>query len=699
MLPDQIARGPVASLIRIIVRSCPIIRCLKRMESSSLNHYAHLAIRVPFILFTGKGREEVVIEAINNGADAYLQKVGEPRSLFAELEHRIVTSVQKHNAEEALLDSESEFRTLFENRPRLNIPRRNRWQGLELQPGRRRYGNATQGGYNRWQCVRHGGLQSNHTHPLSKVDLRANERHSDLANRFPGPSLGRYDTMGGDARLRRQERRTVWGNPDHCQGHHRTKEIEESLRQNNEELNAVIQQLAGAKEEMSRQLEAIILGQDELKREKARSETLVEGLPGIFYIYDAQTMRLMNWNKNHQLLSGYADMEMLGKHVLDWSRPRYAQAVLAWIENCMVDGKASMQVPLLMKDGREVPFLLTATRLDTKDGSFFMGVGIDITERVEVDRHMQDLNRELVEKESRLSKLMEQTFDAIVIHRDGKIVQANDAACKLMGVRSFKEHIGRPVSDFAGPGSEQVIEDRVHYLYFNPGIVAPIIEERFRRLDGKIIDVEVMATSYLEDSKPTVQVVFRDVTERRRLEKEVRDSEEFHRQLMSNLSIGVIVINPMTHLIESANEAATTMFGCPEENIVGQRCNHYLCPGLEGSCPVYDGGIDARNLERTLMCADGRRRPILKTVKKITIHGQEKMLECFMDITEREQAQSALRETNKKLNLLSNITRHDIKNQLMSLRGNLSLFEMKHSEIATIPSLGRQRQRRKGSPP
>jgi signal transduction histidine kinase len=46
-----------------------------------------------------------------------------------------------------------------------------------------------------------------------------------------------------------------------------------------------------------------------------------------------------------------------------------------------------------------------------------------------------------------------------------------------------------------------------------------------------------------------------------------------------------------------------------------------------------------------------------------------------MDITEREQAQSALRETNKKLNLLSNITRHDINNQLIVLTGYLGLME------------------------
>lgn len=44
---------------------------------------------IPFILFTGKGREEIVIKAINNGADFYLQKGGEPEAQFAELAHKI----------------------------------------------------------------------------------------------------------------------------------------------------------------------------------------------------------------------------------------------------------------------------------------------------------------------------------------------------------------------------------------------------------------------------------------------------------------------------------------------------------------------------------------------------------------------------------------------------------------------------------
>ena len=57
---------------------------------------------VPFILFTGRGREEVVIQALNEGADFYLQKGGEPKSQFTELAHKIQSAVSRKKAEEEL---------------------------------------------------------------------------------------------------------------------------------------------------------------------------------------------------------------------------------------------------------------------------------------------------------------------------------------------------------------------------------------------------------------------------------------------------------------------------------------------------------------------------------------------------------------------------------------------------------------------
>ena len=85
---------------------------------------------------------------------------------------------------------------------------------------------------------------------------------------------------------------------------------------------------------------------------------------------------------------------------------------------------------------------MTGRRFVTKDGSFFMGVGIDITDRQELDRQMQELNRELAVKEQRFSRLMERTFDAIFTHSEGNIIQANDAARLLIGAKTIRTMSG-----------------------------------------------------------------------------------------------------------------------------------------------------------------------------------------------------------------------------------------------------------------
>lgn len=77
--------------------------------------------RIPFILYTGRGREDVVIDALNNGADFYLQKGGNPVAQFAELAHKIRRAIRHQEAaealrrsEETLRESENLYRTIFE---------------------------------------------------------------------------------------------------------------------------------------------------------------------------------------------------------------------------------------------------------------------------------------------------------------------------------------------------------------------------------------------------------------------------------------------------------------------------------------------------------------------------------------------------------------------------------------------------------
>lgn len=69
---------------------------------------------IPFILFTGKGREDVVIDAINNGVDFYIQKGGSPRPQFAELSHKIKKSIERKRMLIALHENEERLRFALE---------------------------------------------------------------------------------------------------------------------------------------------------------------------------------------------------------------------------------------------------------------------------------------------------------------------------------------------------------------------------------------------------------------------------------------------------------------------------------------------------------------------------------------------------------------------------------------------------------
>ena len=74
---------------------------------------------IPFIIFTGKGREDVAIEALNSGADFYLQKGGDPRSQFAELGNMIRQAATRRRAEEALRENEQRYRNVVEDQTEL----------------------------------------------------------------------------------------------------------------------------------------------------------------------------------------------------------------------------------------------------------------------------------------------------------------------------------------------------------------------------------------------------------------------------------------------------------------------------------------------------------------------------------------------------------------------------------------------------
>ena len=129
----------------------------------------------------------------------------------------------------------------------------------------------------------------------------------------------------------------------------------------------------------------------------------------------------------------------------------------------------------------------------------------------------------------------------------------------------------------------------------------------------------------------------------------LRESEAQQRILLGNLPTGVVIVDPVTRVIERASDHVAAMFGAPVDHLVGKRCHALLCPASDGACPVCDLGQSVDNSEREMIRADGSRLPILKTVKRIQLNGQEKLLECFVDISNRKRAEETVRTNQRQL--------------------------------------------------
>ncbi|MGD9950651.1 MAG: PAS domain S-box protein, partial [Desulfobulbus sp.] len=140
-----------------------------------------------------------------------------------------------------------------------------------------------------------------------------------------------------------------------------------------------------------------------------------------------------------------------------------------------------------------------------------------------------------------------------------------------------------------------------------------------------------------------------DISERIRMEEELRENERIQRALIESLPIGLAIIDGESRIIEEVNPFAADLFGTSRETIIGHRCHNFLCPANEGTCPISDLGLLVDESDHSILRTDGCKIPVLKTVRSISIKGRTKILECFVDIRERKEAEENVRKANRQL--------------------------------------------------
>ncbi|MDD4253870.1 MAG: PAS domain-containing sensor histidine kinase [Methanofollis sp.] len=181
----------------------------------------------------------------------------------------------------------------------------------------------------------------------------------------------------------------------------------------------------------------------------------------------------------------------------------------------------------------------------------------------------------------------------------------------------------------------------------------------------------------------TVRVAISDITDIKDAEQALHDSEERYRLLLQNAH-DMVFFYELTpdgsgKFLEVNDKICTTL-GYTREELLAMNVSDINVPEQNERTPAILKDLFTHHhvtFETEYVAKDGHRGTVEISATLFNLRGRQTVLEIVRDITEHKRLEGALRETNKKLNLLSNITSHDINNQLLVVNGFLELLHMK----------------------
>jgi PAS domain S-box-containing protein len=246
--------------------------------------------------------------------------------------------------------------------------------------------------------------------------------------------------------------------------------------------------------EISRDITDKKMAEDALRESEEKYRTLVDRAnDGIVVIQD-NIVKMCN-HYITEFWGGSID-QIIGRNFMDFIHPEALSDVVNRYKRRMV--------------GEPLPSIYESI-LKRKDGSgFFAELNAGI---ITYDGRPADLIivRDINDRKNMEMALREQSFDAIVIHKDRKIAFLNKKATKILGAAEPEDLMGRSIYDFIHPDSLQDLEARLRKLSTIPGTPVPVLIMKFFRVDRKIVTAEVMAMSFIDNGIPAVRVTFREI--------------------------------------------------------------------------------------------------------------------------------------------------------------------------------------------
>ena len=274
-----------------------------------------------------------------------------------------------------------------------------------------------------------------------------------------------------------------------------------------------------------------------------------------------------------------------------------------------------------------------------------LSVCVDVSQRVRADQALR-------ESESKYRTLFEDSRDAIFVSdNDGAIIDANPAALDLFGLDH--EDIGR--IDFTNLYADPAVRDRSIETIGREGAQAGL-EMEMRRKDGSTFDAVITASVRHDEQRDVVgyQGIIRNVTERKRADRALRERDERFRALTENSAVAFWHITVSRDTID-ANLAMCDLLEIDDpKELAGRKANEFLAPeyaeSVDEQVAMRRRG-KASTYEVVLVGQRGTRRHVILSAAPITDSdgAVQSMVALYIDITERKQAEERHRRLSEVL--------------------------------------------------
>ncbi len=383
------------------------------------------------------------------------------------------------------------------------------------------------------------------------------------------------------------------------------------------------------------------------------SRELIQSLPGIFYMLDSSG-RFLLWNKNLENVLHCSSEEIAGSHPLDFFEGSDCALIERNIRKTFELGETSTEAVLIAKNGARANYYFSGRRMEHGGRQVLAGLGIDITERYRIQSETDKL---LV----RHRALMQTATEGIhIMDAHGNVVEANDAFCQMLGYTQ-QEVVNLNVADWDAQFSREELRVNFKRLAGN----SSRIETLHRRRDGTLINVEISSTGVEIEGVAYIVSVSRDITERRRIQKETDVLLRRYQTLMKNALDGIRVMDMHGDIVE-ANDAFCRMLGYTQEeasrlNIAdwdAQWSKEELLQRLKDF--VGKSGSTFETVQRR---KDGTLINVEVSTTNVEIDGEQYFYASSRDITERKLVEKTLqmvraRETEalQELRVMLNIS-------------------------------------------